>query len=122
LMDALSRTTGISASSVRERLRAMEAKGCLKIVRRDRGGTYVRVLLPCEIPAAQRPAQAQEPPNIEDYDFYSTVNGRAAIFRREGGRCFYCLRRLSSAATVFDHACAQANGLNNSYRNVVACC
>lgn len=41
--------------------------------------------------------------------------------RREGGKCFYCLRALNSSNFIVEHVSARAEG-GNGYRNVVAAC
>jgi hypothetical protein len=41
---------------------------------------------------------------------------------REGGRCFYCLRRLVPHRRCLDNVVPQADLGNNSYRNLVSCC
>ena len=60
--------------------------------------------------------------NLETYDFYANPMGRRAIIEREGGRCFYCLRGINSDSAVLDHAVGQLVRLDNSYKNIVACC
>jgi hypothetical protein len=47
---------------------------------------------------------------------------RQAIHMREGGVCFYCLRRTPSRAHCLDHVVPLVEGGSNSYRNLVSCC
>ena len=47
---------------------------------------------------------------------------RHAIHGREGGVCFYCLRRTPSRAHCLDHMVPLVEGGSNSYRNLVSCC
>jgi len=47
---------------------------------------------------------------------------RASLHEREGGNCFYCLRRSPGDRKCLDHVVPQAQGGGNSYRNLVSCC
>jgi CRISPR/Cas system Type II protein with McrA/HNH and RuvC-like nuclease domain len=47
---------------------------------------------------------------------------RQAIHEREGGRCFYCSRRITHHRRCLDHVVPQADLGSNSYRNLVSCC
>ena len=47
---------------------------------------------------------------------------RLSLHKREGGHCFYCLRRSPGDRKCLDHVVPQAQGGNNSYRNLVSCC
>jgi CRISPR/Cas system Type II protein with McrA/HNH and RuvC-like nuclease domain len=39
--------------------------------------------------------------------------------KREGGRCFYSLKEVTEKNCVLDHVVPQAEGGDNSYRNIV---
>src|ERR1700682_102912 len=41
---------------------------------------------------------------------------------REGGRCFYCSRRITHHRRCLDHVVPRAELGQNSYRNLVSCC
>ena len=45
-----------------------------------------------------------------------------AIHEREGGRCFYCSRRITHHRRCLDHVVSRAELGQNSYRNLVSCC
>ena len=47
---------------------------------------------------------------------------RLSLHEREGGHCFYCLRRSPGDRKCLDHVVPQAQGGGNSYRNLVFCC
>ena len=47
---------------------------------------------------------------------------RRSIHDREGGVCFYCLRRIGSETQCLDHVIPRAQLGLNSYRNLVSCC
>jgi 5-methylcytosine-specific restriction endonuclease McrA len=60
--------------------------------------------------------------NIEEADFLEKQNLRRAIHEREGGHCFYCLRRTTTRRRCLDHVVPRAELGRNSYRNLVSCC
>jgi 5-methylcytosine-specific restriction endonuclease McrA len=59
--------------------------------------------------------------SLEEIDFFEVGENRSRIFQREGERCFYCLRRITSENFVIEHVASRPIG-DNSYRNVVAAC
>jgi len=60
--------------------------------------------------------------NIEEADFLEKQVLRQAIHEREGGRCFYCSRRITHHRRCLDHVVPRAELGQNSYRNLVSCC
>jgi hypothetical protein len=60
--------------------------------------------------------------NREKMDFLGTRALREAIHEREGGRCFYCSRRLRPMVRCLDHVMARVRGGGNGYRNLVSSC
>jgi|SRR5690242_6784262 predicted DNA-binding transcriptional regulator len=129
-MPWLARGTGLCRKTVRESVRRLIARGVLNLIERNSAGYVVRVRLPEELRAvraariaATRPAPPPRSPiSIEDKDFLQTQPLRRAIHRREGGRCFYCLRLLNHRRRCLDHVVARAHSGSNSYFNLVSCC
>jgi 5-methylcytosine-specific restriction endonuclease McrA len=84
------------------------------------------VLLPDEIRFALTQRADRTPPyrtaKLEELDFYRNPSLRRAIHDREGGYCFYFLRRLNPNVQYLDHVVPQAEFGKNSYRNLVSCC
>jgi len=99
----------------------------LRLVERDYSGTLVEVRLPSEVRAASagRAGERGKPPDgvdLDGVDFLRTESLRQSIHAREGGLCFYCLRRTHSRARCLDHVVPRARFGSNSYRNLVSCC
>ncbi|HET8922584.1 MAG TPA: HNH endonuclease [Candidatus Acidoferrum sp.] len=130
----LARNIGLSTGPVRAAVRRLTAQGALRLVQRSKAGHVVEVRLPEEI-RAERPnpiesraeagedmADALAAVNIEEADFLQNITLRKAIHAREGGKCFYCLRRTSTAVQCLDHVVPQAQSGSNSYRNLVSSC
>jgi 5-methylcytosine-specific restriction endonuclease McrA len=105
------------------------AKDALRLVERSKGGHIVEVRLPEEIRAA-RPdrtaacngARSSPAPDLEKIDFLQSPALRRAIHARQGGACFYCLKRLNRRMRCLDHVVPRVQLGRNSYRNLVSCC
>lgn len=116
-------TVGLTDYSARNRLRAMDKKGCVKIVEVRRDGLKIKVILPTQIEGCVVNTQIDVSPiDIETIDFYSDLKYRPTILKRENDECFYCLRKIDLHNYVLDHLTSQMNGGENSYRNIVATC
>ena len=118
----LARGIGCSTTTVNGHLRRLTQKGCVRIVERGLMGHILEVLTPKEIPGCLAAAAGPCGQELEAADCFKNEKMRAAILRRERGACFYCLRELRAGAAVFDHVVASAQGGDNTYRNIVACC
>ena len=120
---ALSKALGFSEWSARGKLRSMHKKGCIRIIERRRDGTRVSVLLAREIEGCIVDEEQQtESIDIELVDFFREPQYREAIFKRENGVCFYCLKEITKENYVLDHVVSQVNDGDNTYRNIVASC
>ena len=60
--------------------------------------------------------------DLEKADFLQSAALREAIHEREGGVCFYCMRRLKRMTRCLDHVVPMVMMGDNSYRNLVSCC
>jgi hypothetical protein len=125
----LARGACLSDGTVRKAVRSLVAKGALRLAERSRAGHVVEVRLPEEIrslgagkvaacDALRRPGAG----NLEKADFLETRALRQAIHAREGGYCFYCLRRLTPMVRCLDHVVPRVRGGRNGYRNLVSSC
>jgi len=124
----LARGTRLSTSAARWALRRLIAHGILRLVQRSKAGHLVEVRLPEEIrgarvgPIATRPLTSTRATDFEELDFLQHRALRRAIHAREGGRCFYCLSRLTVLTRCLDHVVPRIDLKDNSYRNLVSCC
>lgn len=118
----LSKATGVHESSSREDIRSLNERGCIKIEDRSRNGHLVRVFLPEEIAGVLPKEISVAGIDIEAIDFFANRKLISALLAREDHRCFYCLRSIRAESCELDHAVAQANGRDNSYRNIVCSC
>ncbi len=127
----LARGVGLSSKFTRDTVRRLIARGVLHLVECNcRAQHVVRLRLPLEVKgicaekiAAHRPAPAPHAIiNIEEADFLEKQVLRQALHEREGGRCFYCSRRITHHRRCLDHVVPLAEFGRNSYRNLVSCC
>lgn len=125
---SLARGACLSTTSVRRAVRSLVATGVLRLAGRSRAGHAVEVRLPAEIHAvyaknrAGGGARRSGAPSLEDVDFLETRALRQALYTREGGCCFYCLRRLAPMTRCLDHVVPRVRKGRNSYRNLVSAC
>jgi len=93
---------------------------------RSRAGHVVKVRLPEEIRSVRAgkiaACAAKRLPSVDNSDFLETRALRQAIHAREGGVCFYCLRRLTPMVRCLDHVVPRVRGGRNGYRNLVSSC
>ena len=125
----LARSARLSALIARRTVRSLIAKGALRLAERSKAGHLVDVRLPeeiCSLQACKSATSGAAPvpgvDNLEDVDFLETRALREAIHGREGGRCFYCSRRLSPKTRCLDHVVPLAQMGGDSYRNLVSSC
>jgi hypothetical protein len=111
----------IAVRTCLEKLRSLDAKGCIKLVDEREDAPDVRVLVPSEMPGLIERAQRPAPPDLERMDFFGEPKNRRLILEREEGRCFYCLKKVNDSSAVFDHASRRSLG-DETYRNIVASC
>jgi predicted transcriptional regulator len=122
-IESLAASTGISDWKTRDAFRSLERKGAVIIIDRSRKGHMLKVVIPSEIPNLQSEMSVVVTDiNIEDVDLFTGRKYLTALLARESDRCFYCLSAITPETCVLDHVVAQVNGLDNSYRNVVASC
>ena len=118
----LSKALPISDFKVREVLRSLHAKACLKIEERSRSGHLIFVLLPSEIPGLARQTSQPTSVDVASLDFFTGRRYVSSLLARENFACFYCLRRLTAETCELDHLVPRAEELDNSFRNVVCAC
>src|SRR6266704_320570 len=129
----------LGGTATRRAVRRLVAQGALRVVERGKNGHLIEVRLPEEIGAARGPVRLRLPEeigaargpvrlrlpraiNLEETDFLQSKALRQAIHARERGRCFYCLRLLTTRTQCLDHVVPSVRFGRNSYRNLVSCC
>ena len=120
--------TDLSRPSVREAVRRLIGHRVLRLVQRSKAGHVVEVRIPNEVRAARpspiprRGLSSTRALDLDNLDFLKSPGLRRAIHAREGGRCFYCLSRVTPATRCLDHVVPLAKFGDNSWRNLVSCC
>ena len=118
----LSKATAISDIKVREVIRGLHRKGCLRIEERTRLGHLISVMLPSEIVGLARTEPQDNSVDLLAIKFFSNRRRLGALLARENGACFYCLKKLSEENCELDHVCPQKDVADHSYKNVVVAC
>lgn len=132
---SVARDLRLSNEPVRKAVRRLDELGALRLLERSKAGYFVEMRMPDQVralpaapPAARLgnhayPLSANPSASaLEATDFLKTWALRKTIFDREGGICFYCLRRTPANVQCLDHVVPRARFGRNSYRNLVACC
>jgi 5-methylcytosine-specific restriction endonuclease McrA len=112
----------ISESTVRDCIRALHERGCIRIVERSRQGHLIRISLPEEIDGVIPAAAPAVEIKLEELDFFTGRRYIGALIARERGKCFYCFKAIRPETCELDHVQSRANGTDNNYRNIVASC
>ena len=121
-LPSLAESSDFSETTLRERIRILDKKGCVIIKERSAKGHLLCVLLPGEIDGIVPKASESVAPDINTIDFYSNRTYIKALVLRENGKCFYCLRTIDTDTCVLDHVISKAMKGDDSFRNVVGCC
>jgi hypothetical protein len=122
-IDALSRATKMNHNKVRETIRSMDQKGSIRIVEKNRNGHLIKAFFPSEIEGLVTESDHPELQiNIEELDFYKGRRYLTSLLERDGNRCIYCLKHLTSEKSVLDHIVSLAKAGDNSYRNIAVSC
>jgi len=119
----LSNALGIAERSIREALRILDDKGCIRIEEISRRGHLVHAFLPAEIVGLIPGSETTQPIDLESNNLYpeppspeppiwgvvgkikkaihrhseqpnSEQTNLGALFAHEAGHCFYCLKKL----------------------------
>jgi hypothetical protein len=111
----LARGVSLSMKATRGSVRRLVARGVLGLVERNcRSQHVVRVRLPLEVKGLRATRKTSLPPphpafaKIEEADFMEKQVLRLSLHAREGGHCFYCLRRCPGDRKCLDHVVPQA--------------
>ncbi len=115
------RGSRIAQRTCLEKLKSLDAKGCIKLTGADEEAPDVRVLLPSEMPGLIKGGKRNAETELEAMDFVNVPENRRLIIEREEGRCFYCLRKLGESRLAVDRVSSYPPG-DDGYRNVVASC
>jgi 5-methylcytosine-specific restriction endonuclease McrA len=125
----LARGAGLCDSAAREGVRRLAAKGALRLAERSKRGHVIEVRLPEEVRGVRTRKIAEGEAerlrgaaSLEETDFLEKRALREAIHAREGGHCFYCLRRVTAATRCIDHVIPRVRMGRNCYRNLVSTC
>jgi 5-methylcytosine-specific restriction endonuclease McrA len=121
-IDPLAAELRLSSTKVREVLRSLDRKGCTKN-EVTRLGYKITVFLPNELSLSEQLNTTPDAAvDIETIDFYNDREYVASLLNREKGSCFYCLLKLTENDCELDHVVPLASSLDNTYKNIVACC
>jgi hypothetical protein len=109
----------MSPNTAHLKLKSLEQKGALAILRIEHTGRLIRLNLPSEILGLIPSQENTKAIDLEEIDFFEVPENRLLILERDNYRCFYTLEKLDEKNFVIDHVVSRPNG-TNTYRNLVA--
>ena len=109
-----------SSKTRSKKLKSLASKGCISILERSNKGILVEIVLPQKTNFAHQNEFVAQTINIDEIDFYSNRTYVENILARENYRCFYTGKKLTTENTYLDHVIPQADGGDNSFKNIVA--
>jgi 5-methylcytosine-specific restriction endonuclease McrA len=124
-MRQLARGSCVSPGAARPAVRRLVARGMVFVVKRSRAGHVAEIRTPEEVIRVQgdRVRSRFSPgTDLEELNFLNHPARRKAIHEREGGRCFYCLGKVTAQTRSLDHVVPRVELVDNTYRNLVSCC
>jgi len=125
----LAQGAGLTERAVCKALQGLAGKRALRLKECSRAGYVLEARLPEEIRevragkiVAEAGPRASGKDDLEKADCLARRELREAIYEREGGRCFYCSRRVTPMTRCLDHVVPRFRKGSSTYRNMVTSC
>jgi hypothetical protein len=121
----LSKSKGLSYSTVRDCIRDLIKKGHLEISEIHHKGKVYKIKLPSEIKSSlELKGEKNKTPKdkLLSEDYYKNPANRKIIFERDSSKCFYCGQKVNENNATLDHKIPLSKGGTNSKDNLVVCC
>jgi hypothetical protein len=116
----LSKSKGLSYSTVVDTIRSLAKKEHIEIEKVEHEGTIYRVKLPREIPECMKLMKKED--KVSDNVDFKNLEVRKGIFERDNWTCFYCGEKVNSKNATLDHYIPQHLGGKNTRDNLKTCC
>ena len=117
----LSKSKGLSYSTIRSTLRDLEEKGHIKILAVHHRGKIIKVNTPSEIEACKNEMKKGIIFEIEP-NYFKDPESRKELFERDNWTCFYCGEKVNTQNATLDHFEPQVRGGGNNKENLKTCC
>lgn len=116
----LSKSEGLSFSTIRSTLRDLEAKRHIKILKINHKGKVIQVNLPEEIEECKK-RKNKCGVKLEP-DYFKDPEKRKELFERDNWTCFYCGEKVNTENATLDHYEPQCKGADDNKDNLRTCC
>lgn len=117
----LSKSKGLSYSTIRSTLRDLEAKRHIKILEINHKGKVIKVNLPEEIEECKKRIKKFSVVKPEP-NYFKNPEKRKELFERDDWTCFYCGEKVNTGNATLDHYEPQCKGGNDNKKNLKTCC
>ncbi len=120
----LSKSKGLSYSTVRDGIRHLVKKGHIKILEIHHKGKIYEIKIPSEIKQSLelKKEKKKTPKDELSEDYYKNPMNRKIIFERDNYKCHYCGQKVNENNATLDHKIPLSKGGTNSKDNLVVCC
>jgi len=116
----LSKSKGLSYSTIRSNLRTLEEKTHISVLSTEQKGKIIRVKLPEDVEEC-RSLMYKDKPKLE-IDYYNDPSKRMEIFERDNWTCYFCGQKVTTKNATLDHYVPQFKGGKHSKENLKTAC
>lgn len=109
----LSKTQGLTLSTVSSVLRDLQTKKHIKILDTSLDGHKIKVFLPSQIVKDKKK-------KVCEVDYYLDKERRGELLKN--AKCFYCKKKLNKRSATLDHMKPQSKNGTNKKTNLVPAC
>jgi len=117
----LSKSKGLSYSTIRSTLNNLGVKGHIKVLETNHKGKVIKVNLPEEIEECKKRINkcgvVKPEPN-----YFKDPEKRKELFERDNWTCFYCGEKVNTENATLDHYEPQCKGGDDNKDNLKTCC
>jgi 5-methylcytosine-specific restriction endonuclease McrA len=117
----LSKSKGLSYSTIRSTLRDLEAKGHIKVLEVHHKGKIIKINTPTEIETCRKNMQKKSASKVEP-NYFKDPEKRKELFERDKWTCFYCGEKVVPQNATLDHYEPQCKGGGDNKENLKTCC
>lgn len=118
----LSKSKGLSYSTIRSTLRDLEEKGHIKVLEVHHRGKIIKINIPSEIDACLDKMRSNDNKPVAEQNYFKDPQKRKELFERDNWTCFYCGEKVTENNATLDHYEPQCKGGGDNKENLKTCC
>lgn len=118
----LSKSKGLSYSTIRSTLRDLEEKGHIKVLEVHHRGKIIKINIPSEIDDCLDKMRSNDNKPVAEQNYFKDPQKRKELFERDNWTCFYCGEKVTENNATLDHYEPQCKGSGDNKENLKTCC